>query len=42
LVTEKGAKGWFALTPAAAKEVRVKIERKRAAKIVAFPVVAAV
>ena len=41
LVTEKDANGWFAITPAATKEVRVKIERERAAKIVAFPVVAA-
>ena len=41
LVTEKGAKWWFAITPAATKEVPVKIEREWAAKIVAFPVVAA-
>ena len=41
LVTEKGAKAWFGITPATAKEGRAKIERERAAKIVAFPAKAA-
>ena len=37
LVTEKDAEKWFAITPATAKEVRAKLEREKAAKIVAFP-----
>ena len=41
LVTEKGAKAWFAITPEAAKAVRERIEKEREAKIVAFPAKAA-
>ena len=41
LVTEKRARAWFAITPATAKEVREKIDRERAAKIVAFAAVVA-
>ena len=41
LVTEKAAKAWFAITPEAAKAVKARVERERAAKIVAFPAKAA-
>ena len=47
LVTEKEAKAWFAITPAAVKPIREKEEqdraereRQEAAKIVHFPVTA--
>ena len=41
LVTEQEAKAWFAITPATAKALKDKIEKERAAKIVAFPAKAA-
>jgi hypothetical protein len=41
LVTERAAKGWFAITPEVAKAVRERIEEERKAKIVAFPARAA-
>jgi integrase len=41
LVTEKGAKAWFAITPESTKELREKAEKERQAKIVAFPAKAA-
>jgi hypothetical protein len=37
LVTEKGAKAWFAITPESTKALREQAERARQAKIVAFP-----
>ncbi len=37
LVTEKQAQAWFAITPETAKAMREKLEKERAAKIVAFP-----
>jgi hypothetical protein len=37
LVTEKEAQAWFAITPETAKAMREKLEKERAAKIVAFP-----
>jgi hypothetical protein len=41
LVTEKGAKAWFAITPESTKAMREKAEKERQAKIVAFPAKAA-
>lgn len=41
LVTEKQAQAWFAITPETAKAMREKLEKERAAKIVAFPATAA-
>jgi len=41
LATEDEAKAWLAITPAASKPVRERIEKERAAKIVAFPAKAA-
>ena len=41
LVTEKGAKSWFAITPESTKELREQAEKERQAKIVAFPAKAA-
>ena len=41
LVTEKGAKSWFAITPESTKAMREKAEKERHAKIVAFPAKAA-
>jgi hypothetical protein len=37
LVTEKGAKSWFAITPESTKAMREKAERERQARIVRFP-----
>jgi hypothetical protein len=37
LVTEKGAKAWFAITPKSTKALREQAEKERQAKIVAFP-----
>jgi integrase len=41
LVTEKGAKGWFDITPESTKALREQAEKERQAKIVAFPARAA-
>ena len=41
LVTEKGAKAWFAITPESTKALREQAEKERQAKIVAFPARAA-
>ena len=41
LVTEKGAKAWFAITPESTKAMREKAEQERQAKIVAHPALAA-
>lgn len=41
LVTEKGAKGWFDITPDSTKGLREQAEKQRQAKIVAFPAKAA-
>ena len=40
-MTEKAAKAWFAITPEAAKAVKARVEKERAAKIAAFPAKAA-
>jgi hypothetical protein len=40
LVTEKGAKGWFAITPESTKGLREEAERERQAKIVRHPALA--
>jgi hypothetical protein len=41
LVTEKGAKARFGITPESPKAMREKAERERKARIVAFPAKAA-
>ena len=41
LVTEKGTKAWFAITPESTKALREKAEQERKARIVAFPAKAA-
>ena len=41
LVTEKGAKAWFAITPESTKALREQAEKERQAKIVAHPALAA-
>ena len=41
LVTEKGAKAWFAITPETTKALREQAEKERQAKVLAFPAHAA-
>jgi len=41
LVTEKGAKAWFSITPESTKALREKAEQARQAKIVRRPALAA-
>jgi integrase len=41
LVTEKEAKRWFVITPETVEGIRARVEREKAAKIVAFPAKAA-
>ena len=41
LVTENGAKAWFAITPESTKAFRDQVERQPQVKIVAFPAKAA-
>jgi len=41
LVTEKGARAWFEITPESTKALREKAERERQPKIVRHPALAA-
>jgi hypothetical protein len=41
LVTEKGARAWFGITPEAAKALKAKLDKEREAKIMKFPATAA-